>query len=63
MLSAVSIEPNYKNDNLYGFVIRSGKERALFKEIGLQSGGVILSINHIETQQLILNACSIKKRA
>lgn len=47
MLSAVEIQPNYKNDDLHGFVVYPGKEKALFKKIGLESGDVVLTINGI----------------
>lgn len=48
MLSAIAIQPNYKDGELHGFAVHPGKERALFKKIGFQSGDVILTINGIK---------------
>jgi len=47
MLSAIAIQPNYKNGELHGFAVRPGKEKTLFKKIGFQSGDVVLTINGI----------------
>jgi len=48
MLSAITVQPNYKGDDLHGFIVYPGKERILFKKIGLKSGDIILTINGIE---------------
>ncbi|WP_369177949.1 type II secretion system protein N [Candidatus Thiodubiliella endoseptemdiera] len=47
MLSVISVQPNYRDGDLYGFKLNPGKEKVLFKKIGLQSGDVILEVNGI----------------
>lgn len=44
----ISIAPNFKNGQIYGFKVNKLKKGSLFEEIGLKRGDVIVSVNNQE---------------
>ena len=52
LFNVLSVEPNYSNGELRGFIISPGTEKALFEGLGFQKNDIILNINNNELTNL-----------
>ena len=52
LFNVLSVEPNYSNGELRGFIISPGSEKALFEGLGFQKNDIILNINNNELTNL-----------
>ena len=52
LLEVLSVQPNFNNEKLRGFIISPGKEKTLFETLGFQKNDIILSINNNELNNL-----------
>ena len=52
LTEVLSVQPNYNNEELRGFIISPGREKALFEELGFQKNDIILIINNNELNNL-----------
>ena len=52
LFNVLSVEPNYTNGELRGFIISPGTEKALFEGLGFQKNDIILNINNNELTNL-----------
>ena len=52
LFNVLSVEPNYANGELRGFIISPGTEKALFEGLGFQKNDIILNINNNELTNL-----------
>lgn len=52
LFDILSVQPNFKNGKLRGFIIAPGSEKELFKDLGFQKNDIILNINNSELNNL-----------
>ena len=52
LTEVLSVQPNFNNEELRGFIISPGREKALFEELGFQKNDIILNINNNELNNL-----------
>ena len=52
LFDILSVQPNFSNGELRGFIIAPGSEKALFLELGFQKNDIILNINNSELNNL-----------
>jgi general secretion pathway protein C len=52
LFDILSVQPNFNNGELSGFIIAPGIERALFEDLGFQKNDIIMNINNNELNNL-----------
>jgi type II secretion system protein C len=52
LFDILSVEPNFINGKLRGFIIAPGPEKTLFKELGFQKNDIIININNTDLNNL-----------
>ena len=52
LFDVLSVQPNFNNGELRGFIISPGSEKVLFEDLGFQKNDIILKINNRDLNNL-----------